>query len=100
MITLYLQSDLKYRAVQEHQIMGKIIQGIFFQEGQRFLRELPVADGYRPRLRHIGHKAAQRPHPMHFAGSTLSLLEYRFILPIKYSRCPNSPAKWGSKLKC
>ncbi len=26
MITLYLQSDLKYRAVQEHQIMGKIIQ--------------------------------------------------------------------------
>lgn len=26
MITLYLQSDLKYRAVQEHQIFGKIIQ--------------------------------------------------------------------------
>ena len=26
MITLYLQSDLKYRAIQEHQIMGKIIQ--------------------------------------------------------------------------
>ena len=26
MITLYLQSDLKYRAVQEHQIMGRIIQ--------------------------------------------------------------------------
>lgn len=26
MITLYLQSDLKYRASQEHQIMGKIIQ--------------------------------------------------------------------------
>lgn len=26
MITLYLQSDLKYRAVQEHQILGKIIQ--------------------------------------------------------------------------
>ncbi|MCI8991417.1 MAG: DUF4255 domain-containing protein [Eubacterium sp.] len=26
MITLYLQSDLKYRAAQEHQIMGKIIQ--------------------------------------------------------------------------
>lgn len=26
MVTLYLQSDLKYRAVQEHQIMGKIIQ--------------------------------------------------------------------------
>ncbi|MCI8834172.1 MAG: DUF4255 domain-containing protein [Ruminococcus sp.] len=25
-ITLYLQSDLKYRAVQEHQILGKIIQ--------------------------------------------------------------------------
>lgn len=26
MITLYLQSDLKYRASQEHQILGKIIQ--------------------------------------------------------------------------
>ncbi|MCI8484921.1 MAG: DUF4255 domain-containing protein [Lachnospiraceae bacterium] len=26
MITLYLQSDLKYRAVQEHQIMGRVIQ--------------------------------------------------------------------------
>ena len=26
MITLYLQSDLKYRASQEHQIMGRIIQ--------------------------------------------------------------------------
>jgi hypothetical protein len=26
MITLFLQSDLKYRAVQEHQIMGRIIQ--------------------------------------------------------------------------
>lgn len=26
MITLYLQSDLKYRAPQEHQIMGRIIQ--------------------------------------------------------------------------
>lgn len=26
MITLYLQSDLKYRAVQEQQILGKIIQ--------------------------------------------------------------------------
>ena len=26
MITLYLQSDLKYRAVQEHQIFGRIIQ--------------------------------------------------------------------------
>lgn len=26
MITLYLQSDLKYRAVQEHQILGRIIQ--------------------------------------------------------------------------
>ncbi len=26
MITLLLQSDLKYRAVQEHQIMGRIIQ--------------------------------------------------------------------------
>ncbi len=26
MITLYLQSDLKYRAAQEHQIMGRIIQ--------------------------------------------------------------------------
>ncbi|MCI8294139.1 MAG: DUF4255 domain-containing protein [Hespellia sp.] len=26
MITLYLQSDLKYRAVQEHQMIGKIIQ--------------------------------------------------------------------------
>lgn len=26
MITLYLQSDLKYRAAQEYQIMGKIIQ--------------------------------------------------------------------------
>jgi len=26
MITLYLQSDLKYRAVQEHQIMGRIVQ--------------------------------------------------------------------------
>ncbi len=26
MITLYLQSDLKYRAVQEHQIFGKVIQ--------------------------------------------------------------------------
>lgn len=26
MVTLYLQSDLKYRAMQEHQIMGKIIQ--------------------------------------------------------------------------
>lgn len=28
MITLYLQSDLKYRAAQEHQIMGKIIQSL------------------------------------------------------------------------
>ena len=28
MITLYLQSDIKYRAVQEHQILGKIIQAI------------------------------------------------------------------------
>lgn len=26
MVTLYLQSDLKYRAVQEHQILGRIIQ--------------------------------------------------------------------------
>ena len=26
MLTLYLQSDLKYRAAQEHQIMGRIIQ--------------------------------------------------------------------------
>lgn len=26
MITLYLQSDLKYRAIQEHQMMGRIIQ--------------------------------------------------------------------------
>lgn len=26
MITLYLQSDIKYRAVQEHQIFGRIIQ--------------------------------------------------------------------------
>lgn len=26
MITLYLQSDLKYRAAQEHQMIGKIIQ--------------------------------------------------------------------------
>ncbi len=26
MLTLYLQSDLKYRAVQEHQIMGRVIQ--------------------------------------------------------------------------
>ncbi|MCI8682317.1 MAG: DUF4255 domain-containing protein [Lachnospiraceae bacterium] len=26
MITLYLQSDLKYRAVQEHQMFGRIIQ--------------------------------------------------------------------------
>lgn len=26
MITLYLQSDLKYRAMQEHQIMGRIVQ--------------------------------------------------------------------------
>lgn len=28
MITLYLQSDLKYRAVQEHQIFGKIIRAL------------------------------------------------------------------------
>lgn len=28
MITLYLQSDLKYRAPQEHQIMGRIIQAL------------------------------------------------------------------------
>ena len=28
MVTLYLQSDLKYRAVQEHQIMGRIIQAL------------------------------------------------------------------------
>ena len=26
MLTLYLQSDLKYRAVQEHQILGRVIQ--------------------------------------------------------------------------
>lgn len=26
MITFYLQSDLKYRAVQEHQMMGRIVQ--------------------------------------------------------------------------
>ncbi len=28
MITLYLQSDLKYRAVQEHQMFGRIIQAL------------------------------------------------------------------------
>lgn len=28
MITLYLQSDLKYRAAQEHQIFGRIIQAL------------------------------------------------------------------------
>lgn len=28
MITLYLQSDLKYRAAQEHQILGRVIQAL------------------------------------------------------------------------
>lgn len=28
MITLYLQSDLKYRAPQEHQILGRVIQAL------------------------------------------------------------------------
>ncbi len=33
--------------------MGEIIQGIFLQERQRFLREFPVTDGNRPCLCHI-----------------------------------------------